>query len=166
MLWSSSHYHYNHHHKSHYLSDYDHDHRWSSWWWSSSSLTSSSSSLPPLSSSSSSFACEQALHLWDIMKSRRVTGDVKSSSWGRERRACNDHSFIFISTPGSPKHKNCHRKHARDWKVTLRQPRAHRIYLFIKLLSHQLSTASKQCFWPLMCFFFILWTSNYNGPHG
>ena len=38
----------------------------------------------------------------------------------------------------------------------LRQPRAHRIYLFIQLLSQQLSTASKQCFLPLMCFFYPL----------
>ena len=28
------------------------------------------------------------------------------------------------------------------------------IYLFIKSHSQQLSTASKQCFWPLICFFF------------
>ena len=36
------------------------------------------------------------------------------------------------------------------------------IYLFIKSHSQQLSTASKQCFWPLACFFFIHWTSNFN----
>ena len=46
-----------------------------------------------------------------------------------------------------------------DW-LKFMQPRARRIYLFVKSLSPHLSTASKQCFWPLICFFFH-WTSNF-----
>ena len=40
-------------------------------------------------------ACEQALHLWDIVKSRRAGSRERRRQrgrWGRERRACNDRS--------------------------------------------------------------------------
>ena len=41
-------------------------------------------SLSLSSSPSSSFACEQALHLWDIMKSRRLSGDMKVAAGGQK----------------------------------------------------------------------------------
>ena len=40
-------------------------------------------------------ACEQALHLWDIVKRRRARGtreETPKRGAGRERRACNDRS--------------------------------------------------------------------------
>ena len=49
------------------------------------------------SSNSCLSVCEVSLQasssVWDIVKSRRVRG----TQAGRERRACNDHSFIFLS---------------------------------------------------------------------
>ena len=107
----------------------------------------------------------------DIVKSRGARGTREETrSWGgggRERRACHDLSWTFISTPGHCKAwklspQTCRRLEKWQPPVTFRQPRAFRIYLFIsKSLAQQLSTASKQCFWPLI-YIFIHWTSNFN----
>ena len=103
----------------------------------------------------------QALHLKISRKvDAREARERRRESGGRgERNESLQWSLInFHFHPGNPetlqsvKPQTCRR--LEKWQVEF-------IYLFIKSHSQQLSTASKQCFWPLICFFFIHWTSNF-----
>ena len=110
----------------------------------------------------------QGLHLkisWKV-HAREARGRRRESGGrGREMRACNDPLMNFHfhprnpGTPQSVKLQTCRRLEKWQPPVDFRQPRARRIYLFIYLFikshSQQLSTASKQRFWPLICFFFF-----------
>ena len=96
----------------------------------------------------------QALHLKISRKvDAREARERRRESGGRgERNESLQWSLInFHFHPGNPetlqsvKPQTCRR--LEKWQVEF-------IYLFIKSHSQQLSTASKQCFWPLICFFF------------
>ena len=49
------------------------------------------------------FACEQALHLWDIMKSRCVRGDLKAAVGGEKGELATISLIHFHFHPGHPK---------------------------------------------------------------
>ena len=104
-------------------------------------------------------AWQRALHLGDIMKSTHVRGTWEETRKQRagERKENLQRSLINFHFHPRASHQSVKTVTAnvpqiRKVTVKFRQPRACRIYLFIKSLLQQLSTASKQCFLPLICF--------------
>ena len=130
-------------------------------------------------------ACEQNLHLGDIVKSWHARGTLEETrKWGKwgggwggvggwkEELASTTHKFLF--PPWKPQNtakcEKCHRKFAAGWKSDSRLSRLDSQWRieFIYLLNHfrnSISSASKQCFWPLICLF-VHWTLNFNVSAG
>ena len=114
----------------------------------------------------SGVAWEQALHLGDIMKSRCARGmweETRKQREGERKESLQRSLINFHSRTPHQSVKTVTANVPQIGKMTVkfRQLKARIIYLFIKSLLQQLSTASKQMFFTTDVFF-IHWTSNVN----
>ena len=124
-----------------------------------------------VSSSISDIACEQALHLGDIVKSRRARStreEMLKPEAGKRKESVQRSLINFHFHPGNPGTLQSvktvtavgRRLEKKQPPVKIRQPRARRICFFYESLLQQLSTHQSNVF--VHWYFFIQGTTNFN----